>query len=252
MTAHAGFQPLTCFGVLSVNLWNGRADARALDEVIARLRPDVVMAQELAHDCAQVLRARFPHTWLRPRSDTFGMGIATRLPARFRELSMPRRVFPAARVAPFADKPECAVDLVNVHLSCPQWPSRFVERAIQVRRLLSMHARDPVPRVLAGDFNTARAMPAYAQLSRSFTDAAREAAAQSRLPCGDARVDSDRTLAPTWGPTAKARRLLRIDHVMTSALSTLSFRTVAVRGSDHDAVFARLALPEGVLTPAGR
>lgn len=255
MTHRSGSQavsedPDRRFSLLTINLWNGRADSRALDAVLARLSPDVVMAQELSHHCAEVLRARYPHCLLRPRADTLGMGLATRLGARFREVRMPRRTFPVARVAPFRGDPAVRVDLVNVHLSCPQTPVHLVERAVQVRRLLAMDAWDPVPRVLAGDFNTAPAMPTYGALRRRFEDAATSGGIRdgSRNACPGLRSGPHRRaeppLGPTWGPTARSKRWLRIDHIMVSGLLADSLATVPVRGSDHDGVFARLTLPE--------
>lgn len=237
------------FSLLSVNLWNGRADSRALDAVLRRLSPDVVMTQELSHHCAEVLRHRYPNCLLRPRADTFGMGIATRLGVRFREVRMPRRTFPIARIAPFSADPAVAVDVVNVHLSCPQMPQHLVERAVQVERLLALDARDPVPRVLAGDFNTARAMPTYKRLRRRFSDVACDPPATPGVAVGErggpAAVPATGAagLRPTWGPTADSKRWLRIDHVMVSGLVGDSLATVRVRGSDHDAVFAQLTLP---------
>jgi endonuclease/exonuclease/phosphatase family metal-dependent hydrolase len=82
-----------------------------------------------------------------------------------------------------------------------------------------------------GDLNSTPRWPAYRRLAGELYDAAVIAAARS-----------GRAPAPTWGPTPRSPRLLRIDHVLTSACDVLDFQVVPVAGSDHSAVLADLAV----------
>lgn len=228
--------------LLTINLWNGRAQAQALDRVLHTHDPDVVVAQELSPCAAEVLAAHYPHTWLRPRTDTLGMGVAARAPCEFRDLPMPRRDFIAARLRPTgwpATAP--ALEVINVHLSCPERPGRLAERFTQIRRLRALTRERPGPRVLAGDFNTTVPMLAYFALRAHFDDAAWQVALRERHPRAWPR--------PTWGPTAEAARVVRIDHIFVEELRALALQTVRVEGSDHDGLLARLAYRNDSTSP---
>jgi len=219
--------PLT---LLTVNLWNGRAHPEALGAMLERHRPDVLLAQELAPEQAAVIEKHYAHGSLRPSRDTHGMGIALRRPGVVRELPMPRRNFMGAQLSP-ADWPELSapLEVLCAHLSCPNGPRRFPERREQVRRLEDHMHHKPVSRVLAGDLNATTRMPAYQRLRRRLRDAAQEAAtARGELP------------ANTWGPGARAPRIMRIDHVLVHALQVHGLRAVRVAGSDHDGLLATL------------
>jgi endonuclease/exonuclease/phosphatase family metal-dependent hydrolase len=219
--------PLT---LLTVNLWNGRARPQALSDVLERHAPDMVLAQELDPAQAAVLERHYSHGRLRPSRDTHGMGIALKRPGVVRELPMPRRDFMSAELSP-ADWPELAAPLqvLCAHLSCPNAPARFPERREQVRRLEGHMPERPGGRVLAGDLNATARMPAYLRLRERMRDAAQEAAhARGELP------------ANTWGPGARAPRIMRIDHVLVHALQVHALRAVHVAGSDHDGLLATL------------
>jgi endonuclease/exonuclease/phosphatase (EEP) superfamily protein YafD len=210
--------------ILTANLWNGRADAGALADVIARTAPDAVLAQELAFEQARAIEAQLPYGLLVPRDDMHGMGLALRRPAEVAVLPLPRRAALIARLSLGAGSP---LEIINVHMSAPTRPYRLAVRRAQVRALDRYLAERPARRVLAGDLNSMRVMPAYRALRAHLHDAALAA-----RPIG----------LPTWSPRASWPRLLRIDHVLTSGLRVLGVDVLRIAGSDHSAVLATLEL----------
>jgi endonuclease/exonuclease/phosphatase (EEP) superfamily protein YafD len=214
--------------ILTANLWNGRAEPQALAEVIAAAAPDVVLAQELSPEQAYVIEAQLPHGVLLPRRDMHGMGLSLRRPAQVSLLPLPRRPALVARLPPaHFESLSTPLEIINVHMSAPTRLSRLVLRRAQLAGLRRHLAAAPVPRVLAGDLNSFRLMPAYRSLRAFLSDAALE-----HRPFG----------APTWSPRASWPRLLRIDHVLTHGVRVVELEVVRIAGSDHSALIATLAL----------
>ena len=213
--------------LLTINLWNGRGDPQALADVIAATQPDAVLAQEMTHEQARAIEHQLPYGLLLPRRDACGMGLALRRPARVSLLPWRRRGALVARLAP-AEWPGLSspLEIVNVHITAPTSLRQLPMRRAQLAALHEHIARTPMPRVIAGDFNTFRLMPAYRALSARLRDAA-----LVHRPFG----------APTWSPLARCPRLLRLDHVLTQDLHAVDLRVVHVRGSDHSALLATLA-----------
>jgi len=67
--------------LMTANLLAGRADLTHLSGILEQLEPDILVTQELSHDAAEMIGARFPHHYLKPADDARGRGIATRLAA---------------------------------------------------------------------------------------------------------------------------------------------------------------------------
>ena len=85
--------------------------------------------------------------------------------------------------------------------------------------------------VVAGDFNSSPAWPAYRKVATRLTDLVDEwAVAEGREP------------EPTWGWHVGWPRLLRIDHLFGSGLRATEVSVVPIAGSDHAAVIADLTL----------
>jgi endonuclease/exonuclease/phosphatase (EEP) superfamily protein YafD len=219
--------------VISANLWSGRAEPEAFAEQVQALRADVVCAQELAPEQAELLSQVLPHGRLEPREGCFGMGIALRAPAAVGRI--PLR-FRDARVAvldpgdwPGLSRP---CEIVNVHMASPvMWP---IHRQPGVRRaqLRSLFAHlDASParrRVVVGDFNATPVWPVYRRMARRLTDVVR---AHAR-----ARGARPRRTWPHWP------RLLRIDHCFAQDLAVDDVEVLPVRGSDHHALRVDFAL----------
>jgi endonuclease/exonuclease/phosphatase (EEP) superfamily protein YafD len=219
--------------VISANLGAGRADSEAFAEQVLALRADVVCAQEIAPDQAEMLSQVLPHGRLEPREDCLGMGIALRasatvgrIPLRFRD----------ARVAVLdpADWPDLSRpwEIVNVHMASPaMWPfhRQPAVRRDQLRGLL-VHL-DTAParrRVVVGDFNASPVWPLYRRMARRLTDVAR----------AHARARGERPRR-TW---PHRPRLFRIDHCFAEDLAAEDVEVLPVRGSDHHALRVDFAL----------
>lgn len=236
MTQRSAIEAPTRLRVLSANLWNGRADARAFAERMAELEVDVVAVQELGAAQAAALRPLFPHGLLEPRDDFNGMGIAARLPLDVRRVALPHR---DARVAELllrgTDGEAVAVELLNVHVEAPHQrpPWRTVSRRRGQWRGLERHlaATPSRPRLVVGDFNSTPLWPFYRRLTAHLRDAALIHAARSGTP-----------VRRTWGPRPGSRRLLRIDHAFVHRLDVLDFQLVEVPNGDHDAVMVDVAV----------
>jgi endonuclease/exonuclease/phosphatase (EEP) superfamily protein YafD len=212
--------------LLTANLWNGRAHPQALADVIAAAAPDVVLAQELSPEQARVIEARLPHGVLLPRRDMHGMGIALRHPGQVSLLQLPRRPALVARLSPaHFGSLRGPLEIINVHMSAPTRIDRLALRRAQLAGLRRHLAAAPARRVLAGDLNSFRLMPAYRSLRAFLRDAA---------------LEHRRFGAPTWSPRANWPRLLRIDHVLTHDVRVVELEVVRIAGSDHSALLATL------------
>jgi endonuclease/exonuclease/phosphatase family metal-dependent hydrolase len=222
--------------VLSMNLYNGRAEPEALGRQIEALAPDVVAVQELSPSLAGVISELLPHGKLEPTADGLGMGIALRHPGNVERLALRHRDARVAELAP-GEWPDLSdrVELVNVHIqaphSFPQWRSLSCRRD-QIQALNSYLRGVPKGRrLVVGDFNATPIWPAYRALASHLDDAARlHAEATRRRP------------ARTWGPWYGAPRLLRIDHALLRGLSVDRFEVVEVAGSDHSGILTDLQL----------
>ncbi|MFD9940703.1 endonuclease/exonuclease/phosphatase family protein [Nonomuraea sp. NPDC059023] len=208
--AVAGGRPFT---VLSVNLLAGRADPAALMDLVRRVRPDVLSAQELTPEAVDRLD---------------GAGLGGMMP--YRELQADRGVFSRHPLTgPVVTLPGGGrVEVLAVH------PPRPTSENLELWRtaLASLPAAsEEIPRILAGDFNATLDHAALREvLARGYTDAADRAGAG---------------LVPTWPANTRLPPMITIDHVLVDA--RVGVREVGVHtlpGTDHRAVVARLELPQ--------
>jgi len=216
--------------VLSCNLFYGRADARALLELIESESVDLVCAQELSPGVAARLAELLPHGDVEQLPRLFGNGIASRFPVTTRRIPLPRRSGCVARLSPEHWPALSAdVEIVNVHLAAPHvWPwfPNRLRRAHQVEALLADRASaGDVAQALLGDFNATPAWPAYRRMAAGYIDAAAQHGGGSTWP--------------------RLRRfgldgLWRIDHCFVKGLETVSLETVDVPGSDHMGILVEL------------
>jgi endonuclease/exonuclease/phosphatase family metal-dependent hydrolase len=208
--------------ILTINLYNGRADVSALADALGEHSPDVVAAQELDPDGAAVLEEWGSSHLLDPRRDTTGMGMAVRGPARLSRLSFPYRdpVVASLPAEPWGLPSD--VEIINTHLVNPIARPIVRSRRLRAAELTALQevlgpAQNSNPRVLVGDLNSSPSWPLYRHLTRLATDAA--------VAAGTARR--------SWGPWPSSPRLLRIDHAFVQRLEPLATRLVTIRGADH-------------------
>ena len=221
--------------ILSANLWNGRADARAFAAMVEAADVDLVAVQECAPAQARALSAVFPHGRIEPSRDHMGMGIAMREPGEIEKIALPGRGAWRVRLEP-AHWPGLGgpLDILNLHFAAPHTfrprPGIWL-RPRQLREFEAYLLSRPAQRCVAvGDFNSTPGWPLYKRIASQFTDAAVVVA----------REEGGRTL-PTWGPWASCPRLLRIDHAFIRGVMVNSFQVVPVKGADHSAIVMDLS-----------
>jgi endonuclease/exonuclease/phosphatase (EEP) superfamily protein YafD len=210
--------------IFSLNLLVDRADPEDLERVLTEADPDVIVVQELGERTAEVIAGFHDHGHLDPRNDFFGMGIATRHPAKVERLELEGRSGWSARLSPglWPGLPE-SIDVVDLHLVNPverPWRQTRDTRRRQIAQVSAFLEDRDVASVVIGDMNASPAWREYKLLSELGVDAARAT--------GTAR----RTWSHfVWGP-----RLLRIDHAFVARARPITTEVVPVRGSDHSAL----------------
>ncbi len=219
--------------VLSANIHFGEADPSAVVGLVRRLHPDVLNLQELTPSFALALEGAglstlLPEAVLTVREGASGGGIYSRL--LMRQLPAPevRGIgFRMPRAVVRLDRGH-TVRVVDVH---PYPPKRRIV-GLWAAQLASLPAADPSapPWVLAGDFNATLDFPELRDLiDTGYRDA------------GDVTGDG---LEPTWPSERWMPPPVTIDHVLADRrIAIVDYRVEDVPGSDHRAVFARLAIP---------
>lgn len=216
---------------MTTNLLHEHVDIEDLVRLLALIEPDVVVAQELGPESAEVLAATFPNHRLQPSLDFTGRGIATRLDVHLGDIAMPGRDGTSALL----DLGTCTVRLAGVHLANPvnfPWWSAVASRRGQLQGLFEwLAAEDSGPVVVAGDFNASPAWPAYKRMASELTDlVARHASTTNGRP------------EPTWGWRPRWPRMLRIDHVFGRGVKATDVVVHRIRGTDHSAVVVDIAV----------
>jgi endonuclease/exonuclease/phosphatase (EEP) superfamily protein YafD len=223
--------------VLSVNVHHGTADPAAVVGLAARLDADLLCVQELTPSFAVELKRSglpglLPRRVLSVRRGASGGGLYSRLPIG--PIVAPRTIGSAFRM------PRAVVTLdngavarvVDVHPYPPKRHLVGLWRA-QFATLPGAEPDVPAPWVLAGDFNGTLDFPELRDLlDTGYRDAA--------------EVTGD-GLEPTWPAGRVLPPPVTIDHVIADQrIAVLGFAVEDVRGTDHHAVFARLAVPRVV------
>lgn len=213
------------FRLMTANLLHERCDPDDFNKALVEVGPDVLVTQELAPPCAEVVTASFPNHRLRPSVDLTGRGIATRFDAEFGEISMPGRPGTSALL----DVDGTTVTLAGVHLLNPitfPWWVAARSRRHQLAGLFHwLDSVDNGPVMVAGDFNASPAWPAYKLTAARLTDLVASWAERERVGT-----------EPTWGWRPGWPRLLRIDHVFGSGVHATDVRVTPIAGTDHAAV----------------
>ncbi|MEV7011812.1 endonuclease/exonuclease/phosphatase family protein [Streptosporangium sp. NPDC051022] len=217
--------------VLTLNMLFGHADPEAVMDLVRRLKPDVLSAQELTPGMADELDAAglkdvMPHRVLQTAWSASGSGLFSRysltpLENLFRPIghNMPAAVLSVPGAGD--------IELVDVH--------PFPPLGSQVHEWTAALAAFPPAsanriRVFAGDFNASLDHAALRRfLDQGYADAA------ERVGQG---------LVPTWPANQRMPPLITIDHVVVDRRVNVNEVSVhTVPGTDHRAVFADLRLP---------
>lgn len=214
--------------LMTSNLLHGGADVDAFVEVLDRLKPDVVVTQELGFEYVEVLTERYSNHYLNPAEDFTGRGIATHLEAVFGDIPMPVRMGTSAAL----DVSGTEWNLAGIHLINPiefPWWTSVKTRSGQLEAIDHWSLTVKEPSIVAGDFNASPKWPAYRHMAEDRTDVVAEHLSES-----------DERPGRTWGWRPGWPRLLRIDHVFGSGVIAIEVSVVPIKGSDHDAVVVDL------------
>lgn len=208
--------------ILTINLYNGRAQSDSLEQALRRYRPDVVAAQELSANGAEVLACWASNHLLDPRDDTTGMGFATNRDVTFSRPSFPNRIPIIGKIDASDDGFRDGVEVINAHLVNPIARPARVSRDLRRREVAALtgllRARmASTTRLLVGDLNSSPAWPLYRRLAAVAEDAAVMAGTAKR----------------TWGYWPRSPRLLRIDHCFVQNAKAIETQLVNIRGADH-------------------
>lgn len=220
--------------VMSVNLLASNTNTASIVDEIRAADPDLLLLQEYTshwHDALQsAIGPRYPHTRYVRREDSFGNAIYSKRP--FAEevdqrLKMGKGLVPQFRAVVEIEGQQVAV--YNVHL-LPPWGMDFlIETRREFADLLDMLAAEPLPTILAGDFN--------------FTERSPQARALRRNGIRDAHDLGGWGRGTTWPISGFFRWVpsLRLDHVyLQGGLTCTGCRTGKGRGSDHRPVIAEV------------
>ncbi|MFG1948079.1 endonuclease/exonuclease/phosphatase family protein [Nonomuraea sp. NPDC048826] len=220
------------FRVLTVNLLFGRADARAVMDLVRELRPDVLNTQELTPGAVDELdsaglKELMPHRVLMAEWNASGSGIFSRHPMEPLPDALPElegHNMPVARLALPGGAP---VEFYDVH---PVPPIGRHAGAWQTALEALPGTSDGPVRILAGDFNASLDhTPMRRLLARGYKDAADQVGAG---------------LIPTWPANRRIPPIITIDHVLVDGRAGVKAVSVHdVPGTDHRAVFAELSVP---------
>lgn len=220
------------FRLMTANLLNGKADPGNLGEVLDRVRPDVIVTQEMGPNAAEVIASRYPHHDLHPDLIGQGRGIASRFDAEFSPLVLPWRSGSWARVE-IGLQP---IIVADVHMPNPiifPWWVSVPGRTDQLDALFAWADRtiggEAV--VVAGDMNATPRWPLYRRLAERWEDLAVTAA-----------LSSGTSPAPTWGLRPSWPRILRIDHVLGSGMRAVGTAVERLQGTDHSALVVDMEL----------
>jgi endonuclease/exonuclease/phosphatase family metal-dependent hydrolase len=221
----------TTFRLMTANLLNERCDVDHFSRVLDRVAPDIIVTQELAPSCAEVVAGVFPNHRLRPSLGFLGRGAATRFDAEFGEFEVPGR--PGISMVTQVDG--STVNVGSVHLLNPLQPPWWVTARERGRQLDALFAwldhNESGPVVVAGDFNASPRWPAYRRMVGRLRDLVAERADRA----------GEKT-QPTWAWRPGWPRLLRIDHVFGTGVRATGVTVEPLRGTDHAAVVADIEI----------
>ena len=214
--------------VATVNLWFRNPDPAAFVSWLASEPADLVILQEVTDEWASALvalAADYPHQWLLPRQDPYGIGVISRHALNVASADLAGDGLPSLTGTIEIEDRE--LRFIGLHTRWPVLPGLARRRdAALISAADALRASD-TPAVLLGDLNLSPYAPRYEQLLD-------RGGLQDVLP--------RRAWRPTWmagfWPLA-----LRIDHLLVSDGLCVEQAGVGPDvGSDHRPVISRLRL----------
>lgn len=217
--------------IMAANLHLGRADARALVNLVKRQQIDVLTMPELTPTALSALDSAglsevLPYRVLDARPGGDGSGIAAKLPLRQIILVEDSVMSQPSAVVDLPGNDDLELTAVHVQPPLNNTSARTWRRELGD---LPESTSDKRPRILAGDFNASWDHTAFRTLvDHGYADAGEE---------------TGEGLSPTWSswPTGPP---LTIDHIVVDTRCAISsYAVFDLPNSDHKAVMAEVILP---------
>ncbi len=226
----AGTPGGTPLRVLLVNVFLDNPNSGALFDLVKIEQPDVIVLEEIdARWVAELkdLEDSWPHRFVVPRNDNFGIGIWSRYPlADARTVALGDSALPS--ISARVEVKGQSVALLATHPPPPVTHQLFSVRNSQYLALAEFARTQPGPLVVLGDLNTSMWSPHYLRLIRD------SGLADARRGFG---------VLPTW-PSEYLLFQAPLDHCLLSpGVGVAGIRVGRPIGSDHLPVVADLILP---------
>ena len=207
--------------LLTANLLNGGATPSAVEALLDRVRPDVLVAQEMGTNLAGVFSRYAEFGEMAPSDDNRGRALLGLESLECRRLPLPWRDATIARTRIDGEP----VLIVGVHLANPIDGLKAVPRRRAQIRALEPIITSSDRCLLVGDLNATPAWPAYRRLRADLDDLIDDWAREAGI-----------RPPRTWSPRPGWPALLRIDHVLGRGVRVTDHRVHDVEGSDHRAL----------------
>ncbi|MGB7449707.1 MAG: endonuclease/exonuclease/phosphatase family protein [Ornithinimicrobium sp.] len=219
--------------VMSSNLLFGLGDIDAINKAVIRRDVDALVLLEITPEALAQVEASdiprlLPHRSGEPRIDAGGTMVFTRQ-SHALVPGAPSLIYDQVVVRVQPESPQGRSWLLFGAHPVPPTQATWSEELGALRDW--QRARpEQTPLVMAGDFNASTAHPPYRGLQEGLTDTRR------RTAPGWVR---------TWPREYSVPAFVQLDHVLVRGWDVVDAGQVRVPGSDHDAVWARVATAGG-------
>ena len=219
----------TTVSLISVNVFTANQNKSAVVDYLRERHPDLVVVIEVDLKWAEALHALkdiYPHIFIQPRFDNFGIGVLSRRP-----LIEPKIVeFSGTEIPTVVTKVDIdgkLIQLVATHPLPPIGAGNTDERNSQLRDVADFVKQSLLPTILAGDLNATPWSVAFRDVI--FRSGLRDSAL-------------GRGVHGTWN--AKTMIRIPIDHALIPPEAIVVQRAVGPNvGSDHFPLEITIALP---------
>ncbi|MCC6699197.1 MAG: endonuclease/exonuclease/phosphatase family protein [Candidatus Hydrogenedentes bacterium] len=221
--------------VMEVNVLTANRNHDAFLDMVRSEQPDVIAVLEISMAWVEAMRdlsGLYPHKWVEPQEDNFGIGLLSKLPLKNIEVIDFEGV-PAIRADVVVDG--TPVHVFAVHTLPPVNSENAARRNRQLKRLPELVKEVDESVIVVGDLNATMWSPYFKGLCRD-----------SGLK--DVRVG--RGIVPTW-PTQFAPVMIPIDHGLYSeSLEVIGLHRGTAFGSDHLPLIVDFIVPRTSENPA--
>ncbi|MCC6695544.1 MAG: endonuclease/exonuclease/phosphatase family protein [Candidatus Hydrogenedentes bacterium] len=221
--------------VMEVNVLTSNRNHDAFLEMVRAEQPDVIAVLEISAAWVEVLRELsdlYPHKWVEPQEDNFGIGLLSKLPLQDSEVIDFEGV-PAIRAE--VEVEGTPVHVFAVHTLPPVNSENAARRNRQLKRLPELVKDVDGSVIVVGDLNATMWSPYFKSLCRDS---------------GLKDVRKGRGIVPSW-PTQFAPVMIPIDHGLHSeSLAVTGIHRGTAFGSDHLPLVVDFIVPRNSENPA--